>query len=89
MVRSWWRNVFGRAFHGRGQVGGRREAPRSRRRRLEAEVLEERWVLSLTTLASFTAPDPLNPNACVIRDSNGNLFGASVNGGSFGDGTVF
>ena len=42
-----------------------------------------------TTLSSFNGADGNNPGAGLIADSNGNLFGTTVKGGSAGDGTVF
>jgi uncharacterized repeat protein (TIGR03803 family) len=53
------------------------------------ETLETRLVLSLTTLASFGAPDGTNPFAGVIIDGSDNLYGTTVEGGASGDGTVF
>jgi len=38
---------------------------------------------------SFTGSDGANPLAGVIRDSAGNLYGTTLNGGEFGKGTVY
>jgi uncharacterized repeat protein (TIGR03803 family) len=42
-----------------------------------------------TTLVSFNGADGAGPQASLIADANGNLFGTTVAGGSYGDGTVF
>ncbi len=42
-----------------------------------------------TPIYSFTGPDGLGPAGGVILDSNGNLFGTTVEGGLYGFGTVF
>ena len=42
-----------------------------------------------TTLASFIAPAGLAPQAAVITDSIGNLYGTTGFGGASGDGTIF
>ena len=44
---------------------------------------------TLITLASFTGDNGANPEGNLVLDSNGNLFGTTSIGGSFGDGTVF
>ena len=45
---------------------------------------------TLTVLHSFTGkPDGENPQASVIRDSAGNLYGATLYGGEFNAGAVF
>ena len=74
---------------GKRKLGG---AGRPRRRRSAApflEHLESRITLSATTLASFIAPAGLSPQAAVITDSSGNLYGTASTGGAAGDGTVF
>ncbi len=53
------------------------------------EQLETKITLSATTLASFIAPAGLGPQAAVIMDSNGNLYGTAEAGGTSGLGTVF
>ncbi len=41
-------------------------------------------------LYSFSqGTDGVNPHACVIFDSNGNLYGTTYNGGLYGEGTIF
>ena len=42
-----------------------------------------------TTLVSFNNSDGKIPIASLIADANGNLFGITVEGGLYGDGTVF
>ena len=45
---------------------------------------------SLTLLYSFTgSPDAANPEATLVRDGSGNLYGTTLRGGSSGAGTVF
>jgi uncharacterized repeat protein (TIGR03803 family) len=44
---------------------------------------------TLSTLASFNTTNGANPDGALIEDSNGDLFGTTLNGGSAGDGTVF
>jgi uncharacterized repeat protein (TIGR03803 family) len=44
---------------------------------------------TITTLASFNGTNGANPQAGVIRDGAGNLYGTTDGGGAFGDGTVF
>jgi uncharacterized repeat protein (TIGR03803 family) len=44
---------------------------------------------AVTTLVSFNATTGANPDAGVVEDSSGNLFGTTDNGGANGDGTVF
>ncbi len=66
---------------------GRKYRPRSASPFLEQ--LETRLTLSATTLASFIAPAGLSPQAAVISDGSGNLFGTTSAGGASGDGTIF
>jgi len=44
---------------------------------------------TLTTLTAFDGTNGSNPEAGLIADVNGNLFGTTNTGGAFGDGTVF
>ena len=44
---------------------------------------------TLTTLATFTGPNGVNPDGRLTLDSNGNLFGTTSAGGASGSGTVF
>ena len=44
---------------------------------------------TITTLASFNNTNGAYPRAGLIEDSNGNLFGTTVEGGADGDGTVY
>ena len=43
----------------------------------------------LTTLYSFTGGDGANPDAGLIADPAGNLYGTTINGGAQDAGTVF
>jgi hypothetical protein len=43
----------------------------------------------LTTVISFNGSNGGSPNAGLIADANGNLFGTTQAGGTWGDGTVF
>jgi uncharacterized repeat protein (TIGR03803 family) len=63
--------------------------PRSTRRCLTLEPLESRLTPSLSTLASFVPPTGAYPEAGVIMDSSGNLYGTTRTGGSSNDGTIF
>jgi uncharacterized repeat protein (TIGR03803 family) len=42
-----------------------------------------------TVLHNFTGPDGTNPNAGLVRDKAGNLYGATSGGGAASQGTVF
>ena len=56
------------------------------------EPLESRLLLSgyfLSALASFDGTDGANPQAGLIADAAGNLYGTAPNGGAAGDGAVF
>jgi len=44
---------------------------------------------TLNTLASFNTADGADPDAGLIEDGNGDLFGTTLYGGSAGDGTAF
>ena len=44
---------------------------------------------NLTPLVSFNGTDGANPQAGLIADANGNLFGTTFAGGANGKGTVF
>ncbi len=44
---------------------------------------------TITTLASFNGTNGSNPQATLVEDSSGNLFGTTYAGGASGDGTVF
>jgi uncharacterized repeat protein (TIGR03803 family) len=44
---------------------------------------------TIETLASFRLPGGLNPDAGVVMDTDGNLYGTTPIGGAYGDGTVF
>jgi len=43
----------------------------------------------LTTLVSFSGPDGASPSGTLTIDASGDLFGTTVGGGAFGNGTVF
>jgi uncharacterized repeat protein (TIGR03803 family) len=56
------------------------------------EALEPRLTpatMTITDLAQFTAPDGLQPQAGLIADSDGNLFGTTFRGGTANFGTLF
>ena len=44
---------------------------------------------SLTTLYSFDSTDGAYPSGGLVQETNGNLYGTSLYGGSNGDGTIF
>ena len=44
---------------------------------------------ALTTLYAFTGRDGANPAGRLLRGSDGNLYGTTVNGGTAGRGTIF
>ena len=81
----------------RGSSAARRRARsngRSRRSSPTAQVfrlepLEDRTLLSLQTLATFNTSNGADPYTGLYEDSAGNLFGTTLAGGDFGDGTVF
>jgi uncharacterized repeat protein (TIGR03803 family) len=53
------------------------------------EPLENRVLLSFSTLASFTGANGANPFGPLVADSSGNLYGVTFNGGANSDGTIF
>ena len=67
---------FGSVNRRLGGAGRPRRRPRSAA--LFLEHLESRITLSATTLASFIAPAGLSPQAAVITDSSGNLYGTTA-----------
>ena len=60
-------------------------------RRLLFETVEARRMMTtfVSDLADFSAPGGAIPDANVIEDSSGNLFGTTSSGGSSNNGTVF
>jgi uncharacterized repeat protein (TIGR03803 family) len=51
--------------------------------------LETRLTPSLVTVASFNGSDGQSPSGDLVIDSNGNLYGTTIDGGTSDDGTVF
>src|SRR5262249_58780039 len=79
---------------------GRRRFPvkraRSRYFHPRVEALEDRWCptgggfqWSDPTLASFNGSNGSSPQCGLVMDGNGNLYGTTVSGGAYSDGTVF
>jgi uncharacterized repeat protein (TIGR03803 family) len=82
----WASDLLAASWPFRRTIPARRAIPVQ----LRIEPLETRCVPSITTLASF--PNPSNgqdPDAGLIEDSKGNLFGSTAQGGAYGAGTVF
>jgi len=44
---------------------------------------------ALTTLQSFGGPNGVTPQAGVVQDTDGNLYGTTARGGAYGGGTIF
>ena len=87
MRNSWLRNLIGGPRSCRSL---RSKTTSVRYPSLRMESLEDRSVpTTLTTLASFTGNNGSAPVGSLVRDSAGDLFGATQYGGSSGDGTVF
>jgi uncharacterized repeat protein (TIGR03803 family) len=53
------------------------------------EPLEGRTLLSVDVLATFNGSNGTSPYTNVVEDGSGNLFGTTLAGGDYGDGTVF
>jgi uncharacterized repeat protein (TIGR03803 family) len=53
------------------------------------EPLENRVLLSFSTLANFTGANGANSFGPLAADSSGNLYGVTFNGGANSDGTIF
>jgi hypothetical protein len=78
---------FRRPQFDRGRIRAGRRQGRCQRPWLEA--LEDRLApATLTTLASFTSSTGTGPDGGMVMDSQGNLFGTTVQGGTFNYGTV-
>ncbi len=86
---SFW--LRGRMNRKSKTVEKRRGAKPARRwfARPQMEQLETRLTPSLSTLASFFAPNGSAPYAGLVMDSSGNLYGTTKAGGAFGDGAIF
>jgi uncharacterized repeat protein (TIGR03803 family) len=58
---------------------------------LRLEQLKTRLTPSavLTTLASFDGADGATPQAGLVMDPSGDLYGTTQKGGAYGDGSVF
>jgi uncharacterized repeat protein (TIGR03803 family) len=82
----WLREVCQRWL---GRPRRRRSAAGRRAARLGVRQLERRLTPSIFTLASFTGANGQSPEAGLLMDSNGNLYGTTVYGGASGYGTVF
>jgi len=53
------------------------------------ETVQVNIQVLLATLASFAAGDGENPHSPLLQAGDGNLYGTTVNGGGYGEGTVF
>jgi uncharacterized repeat protein (TIGR03803 family) len=93
---TWLSGTFSHSQARRGQR--RNPAARPRKARLFLERLESRVALSfgISTLGLFNGTNGSSPQAGLIMDSSGNLYGTTLNGcvgfnGNYisGDGTVF
>lgn len=49
----------------------------------------DKLTLAVTVLHSFAGPDGLNPWGGLVRDSGGNLYGTTADGGNYKEGTAF
>ena len=75
-----------------GQRAGRPEwqvSLRGEKKRRKWPALEVGLITQLTTLVSFNSANGQGPEAGLIADANGDLFGTTYVGGANGDGTVF
>jgi uncharacterized repeat protein (TIGR03803 family) len=83
---SWLRFATSALQRARSQNGVRRRSVQ-----LGVEQLETRLTpsIALSTLASFNGTNGSSPEAGLVMDSSGNLYGTTNNGGAAGDGTVF
>ncbi len=88
-ISSWlsWPISHGHALRSRR----RNPASRPKKARLFLEQLESRVTPSsgLSTLAFFTGANGANPQAGLIMDGSGNLYGTTGSGGANGVGSVF
>ncbi len=88
-LSSWlsWPNSHSHPWRGQRP----NPASRPKKARLFLEQLESRVTPSfgLSTLGIFNVANGGNPEAGLIMDSSGNLYGTAINGGVDGDGTVF
>lgn len=47
------------------------------------------WANGLSTIYSFNGDDGAGPQGALVQGSDGNFYGTTVSGGTYGDGTVF
>ena len=72
-----------------GRAGGA-ATPNALGRESSASSVQRSQTAQETVLYNFgSAPDGAVPNSTLVADGNGNLYGTTLGGGQFGDGTVF
>ncbi len=88
-LSSWLSSTFSRGHAGRAKR--RNSVSRPKTARLFLEQLESRVTPSfgLSTLGSFNGANGAIPQAGLIMDGSGNLYGTTYSGGASGAGTVF
>jgi uncharacterized repeat protein (TIGR03803 family) len=84
--KSWVRKLFSQAKGSATPIQTRRP----KRRPLQVEQLEDRWIPSLTSIAGFgTLLTGTNSQAALVKDASGDFFGTTITGGASNLGTVF